>query len=345
MPKSVDDNKLGSLPIERMGTHRKRSWAEQRWHAMDTSVYPLEQHIFEGDIGALVREHIVPGHAPSAPLLDRDDAVVTLGSCFAAELRDYLTSSGFASGNFWIPSGLNNTYAILDFVSWCVTGDETERGFRYDRFESGEIEEWKPEEERNTYTQRLAEAGAFVFTLGLAEVWQDRVTGGVFWRGIPEEIFDGDRHIFRLTTVEENERNVLRIIELVRSVNAKAPIVLTLSPVPLKATFRGISCLTADCVSKSVLRVALDSAMNAGLEGVYYWPSFEIVRWAGAHYPASAYGVDANRARNVSRFLVAEILDAFVEHFYKPEAVAALREHGTATKQPYPTVPWASRAG
>ena len=69
---------------------------------------------------------------------------------------------------------------------------------------TGEIEEWKPEEERAGYHDLFAEAGAFVFTFGLAEVWQDRETGGVFWRGVPDSIFDSDRHVFRLTTVEEN---------------------------------------------------------------------------------------------------------------------------------------------
>src|SRR5439155_2068951 len=143
----------------------------------------------------------------------------------------------------WVPSGLNNTFALLDFVSWCVTGKQTNRGYRYDVTTDGRVEEWTLEGERTGYLARLREAGAFVFTLGLAEVWQDRETGGVFWRGIPEEIFDADRHVFRLTTVDENAVNLERLIGLVRAVNPSAPIVLTLSPVPLMATFRDISCL------------------------------------------------------------------------------------------------------
>ena len=61
------------------------------------------------------------------------------------------------------------------------------------------------------------------------------------------------------STVDENEANIVRIVELIRSVNPSAPIVLTLSPVPLLATFRGRSCVTADAVSKAALRMAIDN--------------------------------------------------------------------------------------
>jgi len=319
----IDGRRLGAMPAKRrVGSYW---WGASRWHEDEVFRYPEERGAFAGDLPRLMREQILPGHVPSEPLLHADDSVVTLGSCFARELRDHLSQRGFASGNFWIPSGLNNTFAILDFISWCVTGSDTGAGFRYDRFEDGQIRQWLPQGKRDRYERHLRAAGAFVFTFGLAEVWQDRETKGVFWRGIPEKIFDSDRHVFRLTTVEENEQNILRIVELIRSVNESAPIVLTLSPVPLLATFRGQSCMTADAVSKSVLRVAIDLVENRKLPNVWYWPSFEVVRWAGGHLPWPAYGVPDRRARHVTRYLVAEIIDAFVEAFYTPAAVTQLR--------------------
>ena len=271
-------------------------------------------------------------------MLSIDDSVITVGSCFARELRSYLQELGFESKSFWVPAGLNNSFAILDFVSWCVTGQETGRGFRYDETDEREIREWKPEHEREEYLLGLRNAGAFVFTLGLAEVWQDRRTGEVFWRGVPQSIFDAERHEFRLSTVEENEENLTQIIHLIRSVNPSAPIVLTLSPVPLAATFRGISCVTADCVSKSVLRVALDRVIAQELESVYYWPSFEIVRWLGSHLPWRLYGTEDHHTRVVPKYIVAEIIDAFVEAFYTPAAVSELRAaRGRTLRAPWST--------
>jgi hypothetical protein len=309
---------IGKLDKSRSGT-----WQKRHWHSVGATRFPLDATDFETDLPGLIREHVLPGHVPAEPMLSADDSVVTLGSCFARELRIFLAGSGFASDNFWIPSALNNTYAILDFVSWCVTGAETGRGYRYDRADNGDIADWKPAEEREGILGHLREAGAFVFTLGLAEIWEDRETGQVFWRGIPRETFDPDRHAFRLSTVEENEGNLHRIVELIREVNPRAPIVFTLSPVPLMATFRGISPVTADCVSKSILRVALDRVLAQRPENVYYWPSFEIVRWLGGHLPSAAYGVDDGVSRHVTRSLVAHIVRAFVEAFYTPEAIAA----------------------
>jgi GSCFA family len=324
------DDAVGALGVAGK-THYEQlnAWPRKRWHALGATLFPSEMELFEADsLQQLIKEWVIPGWAPKEPLLAVDDSVFTLGSCFARELLRYLTKAGVSSKRLWIPSGLNNSFAILDFFSWCATGEETGRGFRYDRLETGEIIEWKPEAERQAYADEFAKAGAFVFTFGLAEVWEDRETGGVFWRGVPEEIFDADRHRFRLTTVEENAVNIRRIVELCGQLNPTAPVVLTLSPVPLMATFRDVSCMTADCVSKSVLRVALDQVMSDGREGVYYWPSYEVVRWAGAHVPWPAYGLHNRKPRDVSKRIVAEIIDAFVEAYYTPEAVARLRTTG-----------------
>jgi hypothetical protein len=94
--------------------------------------------------------------------------------------------------------------------------------------------------------------------------------------------------------------------------------------VPLLATHRPLSCLTADCVSKSVLRVALDQVMADQAADVYYWPSFEIVKWMGATVPWSAYGENGS-SRDVNRRLIGPIIDAFVEAYYRPEDAAAMR--------------------
>lgn len=321
---------LGRLAVEHVGSPRY-TWTQGRsWEQSGAQPFPERQELFDHDLTTLIREWVLPGHAPPAGMLGLDDRVVTLGSCFARELRSRLAASGVGGGNVWIPSGLNNTFAILDFISWCVTGRETGRGYRYDRDDEGKIREWKPEGEREQCLDALRDAGAFVFTLGLAEVWQDRETGAVFWRGVPKDVYRADRHVFRLTSVEENEANIVQIVELVRSANATAPIVLTLSPVPLRATFREISCLTADSVSKSVLRVAIDQAMTRGPGNVWYWPSFEIVRWVGGHAPWRAFGEDEGKPRDVSRRLVSAIIDEFLEAFFTPEAVTQLRDRPAA---------------
>ncbi len=303
----------------------RRSWGRERWYGDGVVLFPASREIFDADLAGVIRDHALVGHVPPEPMLDLDDSVVAIGSCFAGELRTYLRMAGFESKRIWIPEGLNNTYALLDFLTWSVSGETTGTGFRYDRDASGAIREWVPREPPSRYAELLGEAGVLVCTIGLAEVWQDRETGGVFWHGVPSQVYDANRHVHRLTTVEENAANLRRIIDFVRGVNPTAPIVLTLSPVPLKGTFRSIASLSADCVSKSVLRVAIDQVMSDGREGVYYWPSFEIVKWVGPNLTWPAYGLDDGKTRHVTRKLVTEIVDAFVETFFVPEAIETIR--------------------
>jgi GSCFA family protein len=312
----------------------RRSWGKERWHGEGVILYPPDRRLFEHDLRQLIRDHVLIGHLPPEPTLTLDDQVVAIGSCFAGELRHYFDRAGLQSKRIWIPESLNNTYALLDFLAWCVTGKATGAGFRYDRLPSGEIVEWKPREPPKSYAKRIASAGALVLTVGVAEVWEDRRTGKVLWHGVPEGVFDAGRHVSRVTTVEENVSNLRRTIMLVRRVNATAPIVLTLSPVPLKGTFRGISCLSADAVSKSILRVALDTVIAGRYPNVHYWPSYEIVKWVGAHVSWPAYGLEDEKSRHVSRRLVGEIVDAFVEAFFVPDAVDELRKRGDERRRP-----------
>lgn len=309
------DRELGCLTASRGGSG-PASWGENEWHVGNAKKYPTSNRDFE-ELSELINDFCLDGHVPQNPLLNSSGNVVAIGSCFAAELRHFLNDVGLSSDSFWIPSGLNNTFALLDFFSWAVTGNETAKGFAYSKGSDGILSDWKPEFEQQKYKQALASATCFVFTLGLAEVWEDVVTRKVFWRGVPESIFKENRHKFRLSTVQENMENLEKIVEIIRQINPSAPIVFTLSPVPLKATFSNQSCVTSDCVSKSTLRLAIHQFMeSSSCSNVYYWPSFEIVKWVGCHLPYPVYGTDDGVVRHVSRFMVTEILKAFVRAYF-----------------------------
>jgi len=320
---------IGSIVKERVGSG-PASWGKHRWHdrwhAENINLYPEKQQDLI-DIVRVFKNFIAKGHAPEKPILSHTENILTLGSCFAAELRFFLNRCGLPADSFWVPSGLNNTYALRDFFSWILTGEQSRQGYWYDRGEQGKVSEWTPAEEKSSYRQYMLDAGCIVLTIGLAEVWEDRFTSGVFWRGVPEDIFDSSRHRFRLTTVEENYSNLNEIIKLIREHCGDIPIVITLSPVPLKATFREMSCITADCVSKSVLRVAIDQAMQGKPEKVYYWPSFEMVKWYGCHTQWPVYGMDESIVRHVSRYALINIIKVFVELFFDTETFERFKKY------------------
>ena len=126
----------------------------------------------------------------------------------------------------------------------------------------------------------IASTRVFIITLGLSEIWYDKPSGEAFWRAIPAQLFDPARHGFRSTTVDENRQNIAVTLDLIRAARPDAAVILTLSPIPLMATFRPISCLTANAVSKAVLRVAIDQIMSEGRADVHYYPSYEMVTGA-----------------------------------------------------------------
>jgi hypothetical protein len=316
------NKEIGTLAANRVGSG-PASWAENKWHQSEVLRYPSNHEDFK-DLQTSIDKFCLTGHIPHEPCLDKSGSVVAIGSCFAAELRHFLNDVGLSSDSFWIPSGLNNSFALLDFFSWVVTGSQTSKGFGYSKDDQGALNDWQPELERETYKAALEKATCFVFTLGLAEVWEDSETGKVFWRGIPEHIFTEERHHFRLSTVGENAGNLKQIISLIRHINPGAPIVLTLSPVPLKGTFSKQSCVTADCVSKSTLRLAIHEVVSLGIDNTYYWPSFEVVKWLGCHLPYPVYGTDDNVVRHVSRYVVIQILHAFVSSYYGKELAEAV---------------------
>jgi len=279
--------------------------------------YPRRMEDFD-DLEALIDKYVLQGWLPPEKPFTPGSQLLTLGSCFAEELRKYLAEHERDSRLIFVPPGLNNTFALRQFIDWSLTGNASSDAYWYDEHALGGAVKWTPEQEQAAYKRVFAGAAGIVLTIGLAEVWYDRETGGVFWRGVPKQIFDESIHACRVSTVEENAANIRSIVRLIRDNCRDVPIVLTLSPVPLKATFGDTSCMTADCVSKSILRVAIDQVVGEGIEGLHYWPSFEIVKWLGCHLPTPMYGDDGN-TRHVSRSTVRLILDAFMRHYFSAE--------------------------
>lgn len=265
-----------------------------------THFFPGKQEEFE-DIQGVIERYILPGFLPATPPFTAKSALLTMGSCFAKELRNYLEEKSRNSHWLFVPPGLNNTFALRNFIEWCITGDQTTDAYWYDEASEGGARKWHPQAEQQAYRRIFESVDGLVLTVGLAEVWYDTQTGGVFWRGVPKSLYDETKHKCRMSTVEENVANIRRILSCIRSLRPGLPIVLTLSPIPLRATFEPMSCFVADCISKSTLRVAIDEVMRGRPEGVSYWPSFEIVRWLGGHIPMGCSARMATRGISTAR--------------------------------------------
>ena len=58
-----------------------------------------------------------------------------------------------------------------------------------------------------------------------------------------------------MTSFQENLENLERVFELFNANNSHGHIVISLSPVPLRATFRNLNAVTANTASKSMLQI------------------------------------------------------------------------------------------
>lgn len=156
----------------------------------------------------------------------------------------------------------------------------------------------------------FAELDVFIFTLGLTETWRARSDGTVYpvCPGVSGGVFSAEQHEFHNYTHEEVVADMLAFIDALRSVNPRARVILTVSPVPLMATAEDRHVLVSTTLSKAVLRVACDSIVKAR-EEVAYFPSYEII--TGAYTRGSYYADDL---RSVTEPGVAHVMKLFLKH-------------------------------
>jgi hypothetical protein len=106
-----------------------------------------------------------------------------------------------------------------------------------------------------------------------------------------------------------------RLIETIHKNVGNVPIILTVSPVPLLATFRGVSAVSANSVSKAILRVAVDQIMSLNLDNVYYWPSYEVFKDIAPHIKDSSFQSDVtNHPHN---YIVKDVVNLFFDNYFK----------------------------
>jgi hypothetical protein len=230
-----------------------------------------------------IESQILAGWMPERPFIGPSTNIVAFGSCFAANIGRYLNSLGFAistakEGRAYIQrisDGLVNVFAIAQQFEWAwenrVPDVQLWHGWK--------AEDYGYDEEVRLETKRLFdEADVFILTFGLSEIWYDEPTGEVFWRAVPEDKYDAKRHKFRVASHAETVERLSRIYELIRKHRPDAKIVFTLSPVGLAATFRPVSCISANSVSKAKLRSAIDEVHTAANDkNFFYFPSYEVV--------------------------------------------------------------------
>ena len=147
----------------------------------------------------------------------------------------------------------------------------------------------------------------FVFTLGLTEVWLSDDDGSAFPLppGVVASPSAGEGPFSPANlSVEDLSRDLLAFIDDLRLVNPKVRFLITVSPVPIIATFEERHVIVSNAYTKAVLRIVAQTAADERRE-VSYFPSYEMI----VTHPKARY-FDANY-RAVTPEGVAAVMKVF----------------------------------
>jgi hypothetical protein len=285
--------------------------------------------------------------------IDNHDKVATLGSCFAQHLARHLSRSGL---NYFVPESgdhldpekaLANGYGVFSAryanvytvsqalqlfdrafgkfkpkdSAWAL-GDRFVDPFR-PQVEPGGFESvaaLEADRVRHLAAVRrvFLESQVIVFTMGLTEAWRSKRDGATFPSapGVAGGDFDPARYEFVNFDVRSVTDDLTKLCKKIRQINPGVRILLTVSPVPLIATYEDRHVLVSTIASKSVLRVAADEASRA-LPYVTYFPSYEIITGPGSNY-------FEDDLRQVSDLGVQHVMRMFERHYFLQRRAAPM---------------------
>jgi len=257
----------------------------------------------EARLEGLTKVSIQPGFT-----FTNNDLIFTIGSCFVREIEKYLYQLGFKipALTVKIPADERISKTANDILNkFSVHSMENE--LRWAFSESGINDEdfyliagegkWhdgqmvhnltpaslqRVIERRQIVTalmRQVPECRVIVITLGLAEAWFDTKTGLYLNGRPPQAAISRERNRFRLDVLAYDE--IVASLERTHHIlqehgHPDFKMLITVSPVPFKASFSGKDALIANTYSKSVQRAAAE-AFAAQHANVDYFPSYEMV--------------------------------------------------------------------
>lgn len=275
--------------------------------------------------------------------------IATAGSCFAQHIARNLRANGFEvldkepgprglhgkraqdfgyslysarHGNIYTARRLlqltQEALGLLEVPERAVVWEK--RGRFYDALRSVEPDGLTSPEEvmlhRADHVRRfkalLSETDLFIFTFGLTEAWMHEETGIVY--GLAPDDTD-PKHRFKNFTFQEVYDDFSGFRALAHQLNPRMKFLVTVSPVPLAATYEDAHVLPATVHSKAILR-AVAGQLHSQHDDIDYFPSFDILST-----PFLGPSMFADNRRDVTRDGVANAMRIFFEEHKKKEEV------------------------
>ncbi|GLR70862.1 GSCFA domain-containing protein [Agaribacter marinus] len=159
------------------------------------------------------------------------------------------------------------------------------------------------------FKKSVMNSNYFVFTLGLTECWvnEEKTYEYPICPGVAAGDFDEKKHKFKNQQFQSILKNLSEVFNIMRKFNANLKFILTVSPVPLTATYSANHVCVATMESKSILRTVAGQ-LAANRPYVDYFPSYEMIN--SPVYKGSFF--EPNQ-RTVSKFGVKYVMDTFFQ--------------------------------
>ena len=265
----------------------------------------MNSNLPEVDILKLTRDRIYPRGdrlepdflVDRRPMLDRSTPIASIGSCFASRIKRQLEGWGYTyvqtsehpaarpGSAAW--GTVFNSRCVAQEVRrargafnppekhWVTDGTLASPYRKGVTWESVEERDAELEEHEEGARRAFKAAEVLIITLGLTEIWYGP-GGWTFYQVPPADVYNAGRHSFRTLRVGDIIYDLSYVEDALRLLNPDLEIVLTVSPVPLRATFQDLDAVTANTVSKARL-VAAAHRVCEKWERWHYFPSFELV--------------------------------------------------------------------
>ena len=272
--------------------------------------YPKTRKDISLNLKKAIKKYVLGNILGVEKFIDKETTFFTMGSCFARHIALALRAQKLEVGH--LERVETSPIENLLFLKWLMD-PKTVEDEQAEWFESTtSAANAGPE----VFRHLLANSKVIILTVGVAPSFFEKGTSKFIIPGSTQAgtLIKSEKYEFRTTTVSENVNSLNEATDIIRILNPKAKIFLTLSPVPLVATFEMPSAVQADCLSKSTLRVAINELLNQNIPNMFYWPSFEIVRWLIPHVD-SPFGNDDGSNFHVNEQIINMIMDLYVETY------------------------------
>lgn len=240
--------------------------------------------------------------------LEPGESIFTIGSCFARHIEIALRDKGFVvpALDFKVPqeelfigtkmaSGILNKYTPHSMLNEIEFAFSESDGSEF-LFHVGNGNHFDPQlhtnaptslercmqrrqDLRELYRRAVQNSRILVITLGLVETWWDQEKS-LYLNDTPHQTIlkqYPSRLLFEVLSVQNTIDVVRRLIMTLKNYGrADQKVLLTVSPVPFSRTFSAMDAVSANCYSKSALRVAAQ-VVTEECNWVDYYPSFESI--------------------------------------------------------------------